>query len=124
MISHYSHRRGDKYGLGSIAEYNAQWWNTLPTDLRQAALPVYNMSHKDNSLKNLIKKAKEKDLAIPDLAGESKKVPTWYKEGDFKKINQHLKKDVQAVRRLPLTNAIEANNSIRVYNRQRGPKNS
>lgn len=97
-------QKAREYTLDSLPAVNELWWQTFITDIKQVALPLFNMDH-HNSLHQLVKKVKKWDPSIPSLYGQGDNVYQWYQEGEFGEIERHLTKDVKAIEKIYETTA-------------------
>lgn len=95
-----------EHGLAQVPELNKLWYEAYVIDLFQAALLTNEMRFKGNSLKNLVKKAKDKGIQVSEIYGKGDEVKEWYKKKEYSKIEEKLKADLKIIRELDLTQSI------------------
>lgn len=99
-------QKGYEYGVGSLSELNRFWHDTRTIDLFQVMLPANGMMFRGNSLREIVKKANDIGLPIPQLYREGKEMGFLYEKGEFNEIEKHLVADLSAIRALDLTKAV------------------
>lgn len=104
-------QKGYEYGVDSLSELNRFFWHDIRTiDLFQVMLPTNSMRFKGNSLREIVRRANDIGLPIPQLYREGKEVKTLYEKGEFDEIEKHLVGDLKAIRhsisREPFTNSL------------------
>lgn len=69
-------------------------------------LPANDMRFKGNSLREIVKRANDIGLPVPQLYREGKEMGDLYEKGEFDEIEKHLIGDLEAIRALDLTRAV------------------
>lgn len=101
-------QKGFEYGVASIDKLNLIWHNTFTIDLFQLLLPANKCMFEGLRLSTIVKvisnKLREVDLLYMEEHGE--KVKEAYEKGEYEKIEEWLKQDLNIIRYLDLSNTI------------------
>jgi len=95
-------QKGVEYGVGSAAELNRLWHDTLTRDYLQVSLPFHKMRLKGLKFETLVKIAKDAGLDVPEPYGSGEEVKTRYEHREYDKIKKRLETELKALRIIDL----------------------
>lgn len=95
-------QKGVEYGVDTHAKLNQLWYSVHTIDYLQTSLPFHDMKFRGLKLEYLAKKAKEKNIDIPEPFESGEKVIEWYEKGEYSKIINHLRTDLMITRVIDL----------------------
>ena len=91
-------QKGVEYKVDTHAKLNQLWYSAHTIDYLQASLPFHGMRFKGLKLEYLAKKAKEKNIVIPEPFESGEKVVEWYEKEEYLRIIEHLETDLKIIR--------------------------